>query len=62
MQQKKPEYPPVKIAVVVGVVVLLIALTLAVFAKEYLLMVGWILIPLTMTGVGLAMVTAKGKR
>ena len=61
MREKKSEHPAVKIAAVVSVSVFLIVLMLAAFAKEYLLMVGWIVIPLTMTGVGLAVVTAKGR-
>lgn len=62
MQKKKSEQPAVKIAVVVSVAVFLVVQMLAALANEYLLMFGWIVIPLTITGLGLAVVTAKENR
>lgn len=54
-------HPPVKIAAVVSILVLLIVLMLAAFATEYLLMFGWIAVPLSITALGVAVVTAQGK-
>lgn len=51
MSEGKSEHPAVKIASVVGGIILVIVLMIAILAKEYLPMVGWIVIPLAIMGV-----------
>ena len=51
MPEGKPEHPAVKIASVVGGIILVIVLMIAILAKEYLPMVGWIVIPLAIMGI-----------
>lgn len=61
MSEKKPEHPAVKIAAVVSVFVFLIVLMLAVLAREHLSIIGWIVGPLALMGVGLAVVASRDK-
>ena len=59
MTREKPENPAVKIASIVGGIIFVIVLMLAIFAKEQLAIVGWIVIPLAVMGVGLAVVASR---
>ena len=61
MSGKKPEHPAVKIASVIGGIVLVIVLMMAILAREYLPVVGWIVIPLALMGVALGSIASKSK-
>jgi hypothetical protein len=61
MSERKPENPAVKIASVIGGIVLVIVLMMAILAKEYLPMVGWIVIPLAVMGIVLGWIASKNK-
>ena len=61
MSERKPEHPAVKIASVVGGIILVIVLMIAILAKEYLPMVVWIVVPLAIMGIVLGWIASKGK-
>ncbi len=60
MSEKKSENPTVKIASVIGGIIFVIVLMLAMFAKDQLPIVGWIVIPLAVMGVALG-IASKNK-
>ncbi len=61
MSEKKSEQPAVKIASIIGGIVFVIVLMMAVLAKEYLPVVGWIVVPLVVMGILLGWIASKGK-
>jgi len=61
MSTGKHEHPAVKIASVVGGIIFVTVLMLAILAKEQLSIVGWIVIPLAIMGLGLARFASKDK-
>jgi len=61
MSEKKLEHPAVKIASVIGGIVLVIVLMVAILAREYLPLIGWVVIPLAAMGVALGWIASKGK-
>ncbi len=62
MAEKKPEHPAVKIGSIIGGIVLVIVSMLAILAREYLPMVGWIVIPLAMMGIGLGAIASMSRQ
>ena len=58
MPEGKPEHPAVKVASVVGGIILVIVLMIAILAKEYLPMVGWVVIPLAIMGIVLGVIAS----
>ena len=61
VSEKKPEHPAVKIAGVIGGIVLVIVVMMAVLAKEHFPIVGWIVIPLAIMGAVLGGIASKSK-
>jgi hypothetical protein len=61
MSERKSEHPAVKIASVIGGIVLVIVLMMVILAKEYLPMVGWVVIPLASMGVVLGWIASRNK-
>jgi len=61
MSEGKSDHPAVKIASVIGGIIFVIVLMLAIFAKEQLSVVGWIVIPLAIMGIALAGFASKKK-
>ena len=61
MSEKKSEHPEVRIAGIVGGIILAVVFTLAILAKEHLSSAGWIVIPLVVMGVGLAAIASRKK-
>jgi len=59
MPEGKPEHPAVKVASVVGGIILVIVLMIAILAKEYLPMVGWVVIPLAVMGIVLGVIASR---
>ena len=61
MSERKPDHPAVKIASVLGGIILVIVLMIAILAKEYLPMVGWIVIPLAIMGIVLGALASRNR-
>jgi hypothetical protein len=59
MSERQPEHPAVKIASVVGGIVFVTVMMMIVLAKEHLGVVGWIVVPLALMGVGLGWVASN---
>ena len=61
MEEKNTSHPAVKIASIIGGIVFVIVLMMAVLAKEYLPVVGWVVIPLVVMGIALAWIASRNK-
>ena len=61
MSEKKTEHPAVKIASVIGGIVLVIVLMIAILAREYLPLMGWVVVPLAVMGIVLGWIASKNK-
>jgi hypothetical protein len=59
MSEKKPEHPAVKIASIIGGIIFAIVLMMAVLAKEYLPVIGWVVVPLVVMGIVLGAIVSR---
>ena len=61
MSEKKSEHPAVRIAAIVGGIIFVVVLMIAILAREYLPMVGWVVIPLAIMGIALGGIASRNR-